>query len=222
MPALQNTEEYGRGVLLHIFPSLISVARVHSELHLCSSNQCDTARLESKCTSIQIMLISSHEIVHSVSNKAHCLLYQKQHYKMMMLVWERRSVPHCSLGYSLVIPLSFLPLSQLSKLHILVLLSFSVDTAHLCTSSWWKFTMTSFYRPISNSQLHLTTAAAYVSVASTTVFTPQSAALRLLLIKVEYSTSSTFFGDVSTAFNSVANFILIGEGILTSSRTFVS
>jgi hypothetical protein len=83
--------------------------------------------------------------------------------------------------------------------------------------------MTSFYRPISNSQLHLTTAAAYVSVASTTVFTPQSAALRLLLIKVEYySTSSTFFGDVSTAFNSVANFILIGEGILTSSRTFVS
>jgi hypothetical protein len=107
--------------------------------------------------------------------------------------------------------------------HFLVLLTFSVDTAHLCTSSWWKFTMTSFYRPISNSQLHLTTAAAYVSVASTTVFTPQSAALRLLLIKVEYySTSSTFFGDVSTAFNSVANFILIGEGILTSSRTFVS
>ena len=38
---------------------------MHSTLHLCSSNQCDTARLESKLTSIQIMHISSHEIVHS-------------------------------------------------------------------------------------------------------------------------------------------------------------
>jgi hypothetical protein len=32
--------------IIHISPSLITVARVHSTLHPCSSNQCDTARLE--------------------------------------------------------------------------------------------------------------------------------------------------------------------------------
>ncbi len=35
---------------LHLSLSLITVARVHSTLQPCSSNQCDTARLESKLT----------------------------------------------------------------------------------------------------------------------------------------------------------------------------
>jgi hypothetical protein len=50
--------------ILPISPSLITVARMHSTLHPCSSNQFNTAQLESKLTSIQIMLISSHEIEH--------------------------------------------------------------------------------------------------------------------------------------------------------------
>ena len=44
--------------------------------------------------------------------------------------------------------------------------------------------------------------------------------MRVVLIEVEYSkssASSTFFDDVSTNFNSFANFFLIGEGIFTSS-----
>jgi hypothetical protein len=49
---------------LHISPSQTTVTRVHSTLHLCSRKQCNTARLESKLTSIQIMFISTHEIEH--------------------------------------------------------------------------------------------------------------------------------------------------------------
>jgi hypothetical protein len=58
LPVLLVTDiQYRYVCICHISPSLITVARVHSTLHPSSSNQCDTARLESKLSSIQIMLI---------------------------------------------------------------------------------------------------------------------------------------------------------------------
>ena len=56
----------------------------------------------------------------------------------------------------LLIPLSLIPLSQLSKLHILVQLTFSVFFCTQICISRWKLTMTNFYWPSSNRQLHQT------------------------------------------------------------------
>ena len=109
-------------IFLHLSRSL-TVARVHSKtLHPCSSNQCDTARLESKLSSIQIMFISSHEHEHSFSNETQRLVYRRPHRGTKRRLRETRSVPHCSKG---TLP-SFRPLitvalhffSQLSILYI--------------------------------------------------------------------------------------------------------
>jgi hypothetical protein len=112
--------------------SLIFVARVHSKtIHRCSSNQCDTTRLESKLTSIQTMFISSHEIEQSISNEAQRLVYQKQRRDTKQRLPETRSVPYCSKGTlpSLrpltSVALSFFPqLSILYSEYILVSLTF--------------------------------------------------------------------------------------------------
>jgi hypothetical protein len=61
---------------------------------LASVLQCNTAQLESKLTSIQIMLMSSHEIEHWLLNKA-----QRLPSNSMMLVSETWCLPHCSLEH---------------------------------------------------------------------------------------------------------------------------
>jgi hypothetical protein len=82
-------------IFLHLSRSL-TVARVHSKtLHPCSSNQCDTARLESKLSSIQIMHISSHEIVHSFLYDTQRPSYQnpqRRHVAVRLRNEERPSV----------------------------------------------------------------------------------------------------------------------------------
>ena len=66
----------------HLSLSLITVARVHWTLQPCSSNQCDTARLETNSfvdsKTCSNMFISSHEIEHSFSNEAQRLVYRQQ------------------------------------------------------------------------------------------------------------------------------------------------
>ena len=108
---------------------------MHSKtLHPCSSNQCDTARLESKLTSIQIMFISFLEFVHWFSNDAQRLVYEKQRSRTLLTVIDMRSVPDCSKEHSpsirplISVALHFFP--QLSILYILVSLTFLL-TLHI-------------------------------------------------------------------------------------------
>ena len=92
--------------VLHISSSLITVAGMHSTP--CSSNQCNTAQLESKLTLIHIMLISSHEIGHWFSNNAQRPSYQNPYRRTKLYAWETRSVPQCSLERPPLAPHLFL------------------------------------------------------------------------------------------------------------------
>ncbi len=73
-------------------------------LHPCPSSQCDTARLESKLTLIQIMFISFLEFEHWFSNDAQRLVYEKQRSRTLLTVIDVRSVPECSLEALLTSP----------------------------------------------------------------------------------------------------------------------
>jgi hypothetical protein len=120
--------QYRYVCILHISPSLITVARVHSTLHPCFSNQCNTARLESKLTSIQIMHISSHEIVHSFSYDAQRPLYQnpQRRYDAVRLRNEERPsvfvgtlpVFRTSRSLSFPTPLTILKITHFSATHL--------------------------------------------------------------------------------------------------------
>ena len=114
--------------ILHISASLITVARVRSTLHPCSSNQCDTARLESKLTSIQIMHISSHEIVHSFLYDTQRPSYQnpqRRHVAVRLRNEERPSVFFGTLPVfrtsrspSFLTPLTILKITHFSATHL--------------------------------------------------------------------------------------------------------
>jgi hypothetical protein len=97
--------------------SLITVARVHSKSQPCSSNQCDTACLESKLSLVvQTMFISNHEIEHSFSNEAQRLVYRRLRRRTKRRLRDMRSVADSHLVHSsTLIPLISLILSQLSK-----------------------------------------------------------------------------------------------------------
>ena len=140
---------------------------MHSTLHPCSSNQFDTAWLESKLTSIQIMLISSHEIEHWFSNHTQRPLYQNPHRRMTLYLWEMRSVPQCSLDH---------PCSHSSSVSHS---SHNVKITHFSTTYLFQlyctylhimmgFNPDTFIRRLSNFQPHHT---AHISVVSTTVHT---------------------------------------------------
>jgi hypothetical protein len=93
----------------------------------CSSNQCDTARLESKLTRrLKMMFISSHEIEHSFSNEAQRLVYRRLRRRTKRRLRDTRSVADLHLVHSSTLTsLHFSPLfSQLSKIIILVPLTF--------------------------------------------------------------------------------------------------
>ena len=114
-------------VFLHLSLSLITVARVHSKSQPYSSNQCDTARLESKLTRrLKMMFVSSHETEHSFSNEAQRLVYRRLRRRTKRRLRDTRSVADSHLVHSsALISSSLLPLlSQLSKIIILVPLTF--------------------------------------------------------------------------------------------------
>ena len=145
---------------------------MHSTLHPCSSNQCNTARLESKLTSIQIMHISSHEIVHSFSYDAQRPSYQNPQRRYVAVRLRNEERPSVFFGTLPVFRtsrfLSSLTLLTILKITYFVQLTFSDFTAHICTSCC-VLTMTNFYRRSSNCQPHHTV---HISVVvSTTVFT---------------------------------------------------
>ncbi len=96
----------------HLSLSLVTVARVHSTPQPCSSNQCDTARLESKLTRcsndvhlisshlISSHLISSHEDEHSFSNEAQRLVYRQLRCRTKRRLRDTKSVADSYLVHS--------------------------------------------------------------------------------------------------------------------------
>ena len=117
------------------------------------------------------MFISSHEIEHSFSNEAQRLVYRRLRRRTKRRLRDTRSVPDLHLVHSsALISSSLLPLlSQLSKIIILVPLTFFLAHTVNYAQRWWHLTMTNFYRRSSNCQLHHTV---QISVVSTTVLPP--------------------------------------------------
>jgi hypothetical protein len=114
----------------------MTVARVHSKSQPCSSNQCDTARLESKLIRrFKMMFISSHEIEHSFSNEAQRLVYRRLRRRTKRRLRDTRSVADSHLVHSsTLISSSFLHSSHNCQDNtILVPLTIFVITAHICT-----------------------------------------------------------------------------------------
>jgi hypothetical protein len=87
---------------------------------------------------VQIMFISSHEIEHLFSNKAQRLVYQHLRCRTKRQLFNTRGVADywSTLWYTpqFTFPLFSSLLSQLSKLIILVPLTFFVTTAHICAT----------------------------------------------------------------------------------------
>ena len=119
---------------------------------------------------VQIMFISSHEIEHSFSNEAQRLVYQRLRRRTKRRLRDTRSVADSHLVHSsALISSSLLPLlSQLSKIIILVPLTFFLAHTVNYAQRWWHLTMTNFYRRLSNCQPHH---AVHISEVSTTVLT---------------------------------------------------
>ncbi len=142
---------------------------MHSKSQPCSSNQCDTARLESKLTRHFKMMFISSQIEHSFSNKAQRLVYRRQRCRTKRRLRDTRSVADSHLVHSstLISP-SFLHSSHNCQNNtILVPLTIFVITAHICTMMM-QFDHDKFCRRLSNCQLHHTV---QISVVSTTVLT---------------------------------------------------
>ncbi len=100
---------------------------------------------------IQNMFISSHEIEHSFSNKAQCLVYRQPRRRTKQWLCNTRSVADSSLVHSSAhSPLISLLLSQMPKLIILVPFPF-LSLLHIFAWQWWVLTMTNFYRHLSLS-----------------------------------------------------------------------
>ena len=165
-------------VILHLSLSLITVARVHSTLQPCSSNQCDTARLESK-------LIRR-------SNDVHLIPWE------WTLVFKRGSTPRvptttssyeattpryeeCSRFSSGALLYSHSPLFS-HPLTIVKITHFSATyifckLLHIFARWWCDLTMTNFYRRSSNCQLHNTVQIVVVSMTVLTTMTTHNTAL---------------------------------------------
>jgi hypothetical protein len=109
--------------ILQISLSLLNAARVHSTLQPCSSNQCDTARLELKLTRFQTRLNASYTD------------YRRLRRRTKQRLHNTRSVADSSLVHSSVHipPHFFTPLTIVKNNH-LVPLTFFVTTAHICTT----------------------------------------------------------------------------------------
>jgi hypothetical protein len=120
--------------ILHISLSLITVSRVLSRLQPCSSNQCNTAHLESKltCHSNHDDLIPWDWTLIFKRNPTPRIPTTTSRYKTTTPRYEECSrLLSGTLLYSHS-PLISLTLSQLSKIIILVPLSCSSNTAHIC------------------------------------------------------------------------------------------
>ncbi len=84
---------------------------------------------------VQIMFISSHEIEHSISNKPQRLGCQKQRRRTKRRLRNTRSVPHSfQVHFPALASPPFSLLSQLSKIIILVSLTFFCTYCNFCTA----------------------------------------------------------------------------------------
>jgi hypothetical protein len=118
-------------IFLHISLSLITISSAHRTLQPCSSNQCDTARLESKLTRRSNHVhLTSHEIEHSFSYdyEAQRFVYRRLRRRTKRRLRDTRSVPGTTFFPGTLLrsqpPLISLTFSQLSKQHILELITF--------------------------------------------------------------------------------------------------
>ncbi len=141
---------------------------MHSTLHPCSSNQCNTAQLESKLTSIQIMHISSHEIVHSFSYNTQRRSYQNPQQRYDVVRLRNEEYPSVFFG-TLPVFRTSCSLSFTTPLTILKITHFSATYLFGLYCTYLHIMLCFDYRRSSNCQPHHTV---HISVVvSTTVLT---------------------------------------------------
>ena len=141
-PSYNSTEIWFKkvvrhSVLLYIFLlislSLTTVSRVHSTVQLCSSNQCDTTRLESKltCHSKHVHLIPWDWTLVFKQGSMPCVPTTTPSYETMTLQYEECSRFFSGTLLSSQPPHFSAPLTN-AKINHFSAFSIFVTTAHIC------------------------------------------------------------------------------------------